>query len=265
MRIMFNSLIPDKLLFRYLSFKINHFPQTKQGKYLRGLEGIHLGKRCFIIGNGPSLTSADLDILKANNEITFAFNRIFHIFDSTSWRPTYYISQDEKMLAGSQKEVADLEADIMFIPAELEWYNGIKIKGSTLFHIENCDFNKKPLFSEDISKRIYNSRTVVYTAIQIAVYMGFKEIFLIGVDHHFHTSMNSKGEIVIDKTAKDYFSDKYNTDKENLYIPNTDLSTLAFVAAKEYADAHNVRIYNATRGGKLEVFTRVDFNQLFNY
>ena len=248
---------------RFLNFKRTHFSLFNEGKALGKLKNIHDGKRCFIIGNGPSLTSADLDILKANNEITFAFNRIFHIFDSTSWRPTYYISQDEKMLAGSQKEVADLEADIKFIPAELEWYNRIKIKGSTLFHIENCDFNKKPLFSEKISKRIYNSRTVVFTAIQIAVYMGFKEIYLIGVDHHFHTSMNSKGEIVIDKTVKDYFSDKYNTDKENLYIPNTDLSTLAFVAAKEYADAHNIKIYNATRGGKLEVFPRVEFNQLF--
>ena len=167
------------------------------------------------------------------------------------------------MLAGCQKEVGNLETEIKFIPAELEWYDGLKIKGSTLFHIENCDFNKKPLFSENISKRIYNSRTVVYTAIQIAVYMGFKKIYLIGVDHHFHTSMNSKGEIIVDKTAKDYFSDKYNTDKENLYIPNTDLSTLAFVAAKEYTDAHNVRIYNATRGGKLEVFPRIEFNSIF--
>ena len=150
-----------------------------------------------------------------------------------------------------------------FIPAELEWYSGIKIKGRTLFHLENCDFSKKPLFSEDIAKRIYNSRTVVYTAIQIAVYMGFKEIYLIGVDHHFHTSMNSKGEIIVDQSAKDYFSDKYNEDKENLYIPNTDLSTLSFIAAKEYVDSHNVKIYNATRGGKLEVFQRVIFDELF--
>lgn len=256
-------MLLDKLLYRYVSFKINFFRYTKHGFSLNSLKGIHRGGRCFIIGNGPSLVPEDLDILTAHNEISFAFNRIYHIFDSTSWRPTYYISQDEKMLLGCQKEVEDLKAELKFIPAELEWYSDIKIKGSTLFHIENCDFNKKPLFSEDIAKKIYNSRTVVYTAIQIAVYMGFKEIYLIGVDHHFHTSMNSKGEIVVDKTAKDYFSDKYNEDKENLYIPNTDLSTLAFIAAKEYADAHGIKIYNATRGGKLEVFPRVEFDTLF--
>ena len=240
-----------------------YFIYSKWGIKLRKLKRIHEGQRCFIIGNGPSLTPNDLDILKTHNEITFAFNRIFHIFDLTSWRPTYYISQDEKMLAGCQKEVEEIEAKIKFIPAELEWYYNINIKDCTLFHIENCDFNKKPLFSEDIAKRIYNSRTVVFTAIQIAVYMGFKEIFLLGVDHHFHTSMNSKGKIVVDQSAKDYFSDKYNEDKEHLYIPNTDLSTLAFIAAKEYAETHNIKIYNATRGGKLEVFPRVEFNQLF--
>ncbi len=254
--------IYQSIISRYRNFKRNHFDKF-EGKPLRKLKGIHEGKRCFIIGNGPSLKADDLTMIKDNREISFAFNRIFHIFSETDWRPTYYISQDEKMLAGSQKEVRDLEAEIKFIPAELEWYYGIKIKGSTLFHIENCDLNKKPLFSEDISKRIYNSRTVVYTAIQIAIYMGIKEIYLIGVDHHFHTSMNSKGEIVIDKTAKDYFSDQYNTDKENLYIPNTDLSTLAFVAAKEYAEEHNIKIFNATHGGKLEVFSRVEFKSLF--
>ena len=93
--------------------------------------------------------------------------------------------------------------------------------------------------------------------------MGIKEIYLIGVDHHFHVSMNDKGEIVVDPTAKDYFSEAYNQDKENLYIPNTDRSTLTFVAARKYADAHGIKIYNATRGGKLEVFERVGFESLF--
>ena len=51
--------------------------------------------------------------------------------------------------------------------------------------------------------------------------------------------------------------------KDQLYIPNTDQSTLTFLAAKRYADAHGIKIYNATRGGKLEVFPRVEFDSLF--
>ena len=74
--------------------------------------------------------------------------------------------------------------------------------------------------------------------------------------------VNDKGEIVIDETAKDYFSEKYNTDKDDLYIPNVEVSTRAFTAAKKYADKHNIKIFNATRGGKLEVCERVDLDKI---
>ena len=248
---------------RVQSWKAEHFEKTRDGRRLARLKDLHAGRRCFIIGNGPSLTAEDLDALAAHGEITFAFNRIYHIFDQTRWRPTYYISQDEKMLAGCAGEVTDLAAEIKFIPAEAKWYHGIEIPGCQLFHLIGQKKGMEPVFSENIPHGISNSNTVVFSAMQFAVYMGIREIYLIGVDHHFHTSVNDKGEIVVDPTAKDYFSDKYNPDKDKLYIPNTDASTLTYIAAKRYADTHGVRVCNATRGGKLEVFERVDLDSLF--
>jgi hypothetical protein len=248
---------------RFINYKATHFDRFPEGRLLRALKGIHNNKRCFIIGNGPSLAIHDLDILLKRKEISFAFNRIYHIFDQTSWRPTYYISQDQKMLSGCYRDVERRVTGKKFIPAEMKWYDGINMSGVNYFHIINSNKDNKPLFSDNIAKYVVNSKTVVFTAIQFAVYMGMKEIYLMGVDHHFHTSINSQGEIVVDPTAKDYFSDDYNRDRENLYIPNTDLSTLTYVAAKEYADTHGIEIYNATRGGKLEVFPRVDFDSLF--
>lgn len=253
----------DSIRARATNFKAAHFDCFAEGRQLKKLKNIHQGKRCVIVGNGPSLCASDLDVLKKNGEITFAFNRVYHIFDQTDWRPMYYVSQDQKMLAGCSREVEKLTAEIKFIPAEMEWYDDIHIRGAQPFHIVNRDIDEYPDFSEDIAKCIVNSKTVVYTAIQIAVYMGIREIYLIGVDHHFHTSINDKGEIIVDPTAKDYFCEGYNADKDQLYIPNTDKSTLTFIAAKRYADAHGIRIYNATRGGKLEVFPRVDFDSLF--
>ena len=252
--------IYQSIISRYRKFKINHFDKF-EGKSLCKLKSIHEGKRCFIIGNGPSLKADDLTMIKDNREISFAFNRIYHIFSQTDWRPTYYISQDEKMLAGCIDEVNSIIADKKFIPIEMDWYYKIHLKGTTPFHIKKI--GQKLDFSEDISKYIANSKTVVYTAIQFAVYMGIKEIYLIGVDHHFHISQNNKGEIIVDPNVKDYFSEAYNPDKEKLYIPNTDDSTLTFIKAKQYADEHGIKIYNATRGGRLEVFERKDFNTLF--
>lgn len=242
-----------------------NYEKTRYGKKIEEYKGKYEGKRCFLIGNGPSLKKEDLDILHKNGEVTFAFNRIYNIFDDTDWRPTFYISQDEKMLKGCCEEVDKLDLPVKFIPIQLHWYHDINVHDALYFNMnwqqaENpCNF----LFSEDVSKRIDCASTGMYTAAQMAAYMGFAEIYFIGVDHHFQISQNNKGEIVVDNTVKDYFTDKYNEDKANLYIPNTEKSTLTYVAMKNHCDRLGIKVYNATRGGKLEVFPRVDFDSLF--
>ncbi len=248
---------------RYRNYKAEHFPLFDEGRVLRRLKGIHKGMRCFIVGNGPSLQAEDLTRIHHNGDISFGFNRVFHIFPQTPWRPTYYISQDEKILKGSVDDINGIPAQLKFYPIEIKWYSGLTLKNPTFFHLSNNSVDFIPAFSDDIAKCLEISNTVVYSAIQIAVYMGIKEIYLIGIDHHFHISMNSKGEIIVDPNVKDYFSADYNQDKESLDIPEVDKSTLTFMAARKYADAHGIKIYNATRGGKLEVFERVDFNTLF--
>ncbi|MGG1399970.1 6-hydroxymethylpterin diphosphokinase MptE-like protein [Bacillus salipaludis] len=236
------------------------FPYTGSGKNIKKLKNHHLNKRCFIIGNGPSLLPGDLDKLK--NEITFAFNRIYYIFDKTDWRPTYYCSEDDKTIFKSKDEINKLNIEGKFFPVNFPWDYNIHFNNAKYFIFKFGNRSVEPKFSEDIVKGIYWGNTVAYTAIQLAVYMGIKEIYLLGVDHNFNKMINDKGEIVVDKTAKDYFTEKYNTDKEELYIPNIEVSTRAFTVAKKYADNNNIKIYNATRGGKLEVFERVDFDKI---
>ena len=242
-----------------------HFEKTAYGRELENLKNIHEGKRCFLIGNGPSLQAEDLTCLHGHGELCFAFNRIYNIFDQTPWRPTYYISQDEKMLMGCADVVDRTEMGTKFVPINLKWYHDIRLKSAAWFYMTApSDEDGKPLeFSDTPQKYVFNSSTGMYTAAQFAAYMGFKEIYLIGVDHHFHISRNNKGEIVVDNTVKDYFSEKYNEDKDKLYIPNTEKSTLTYVAMKEQCEKRGIRVYNATRGGKLEVFERVDFDSLF--
>lgn len=254
--------IINSILNRYRIFQLEHFSRTSYGRSIRNFCDIHTGRRCFIIGNGPSLNVHDLDTLARTGDITFAFNRIFYIFEKTIWRPTYYMSQDDKILANSWQEIAKIQAKAKFVPIQMKWYFNIPIK-NVIFYNQRTKNEIHPLFSEDVSVYVGNGATVVFTAIQFAVYMGIKEIYLIGVDHHFRTSRTADGKIVVDQTAKDYFTDEYNRDKDQLPIPSTELSTYTFIAAKEYADAHGIRIFNATRGGKLEVYPRVDFDTLF--
>lgn len=241
----------------------DNFEKTAAGKNLRKYRNLHKDEECFFIGNGPSLNAEDLTKIKQAGYATFAFNRIFYIFDQTEWRPTYYISQDEKMLAGCQDQVNTLELPHKFIPANLRWYFNIHIKGAEEYYL---DWRKKDelWFSDDVTKSVCWASTVMYTAAQFAVYMGFRTIYLIGVDHHFHISRGRDGNIIVDDNVKDYFTDQYNTDWDQLVIPSTDISTDTYYAMKKYCDERKILVYNATRGGRLEVFPRMDFDKIIN-
>ena len=242
-----------------------NFAKTKNGKKIIQFKNCHKGERCFLIGNGPSLKFYDLNRLYENNEICFGFNRIYHIFDQTKWRPTYYISQDEKMLRSCADIVSDLKLGIKFIPINLNWYHNIDIKDAVWFYLKTgLEDNGKPLeFSDKPQSVLYNSSTCLYTASQMAAFMGIKQIYLLGVDHHFRVSQNNQGKIVVDESVQDYFTEKYNEDRKNLYVPNTEKSTLTYIAMKEQCEKRGISVFNATRGGKLEIFDRVNFDSLF--
>jgi hypothetical protein len=231
------------------------------GKALQKYKDKHLGGRCFIIGNGPSLKITDLEKLK--NEATFATNKIFLAFEETSWRPTYYCSTDPMMIIENAKIIEHLEAVEKFIAISL--YSRKRIQGVLHFpHFVKTFYPNYPEFSSDISYEIVGASTVTYTAIQIAAYMGFREIYLLGVDFNYPQSVNARGDVVL-SDVKAYFTEKYMEKKEfgkDYYFPNLECGLLDYKKAKEYADGHGIKIYNATRGGKLEVFPRVDFDSI---
>lgn len=248
---------------RNQAWTLEHFEATRYSRKLKQFKGIYHGETCFIIGNGPSLKAEDLEKIYQKKIPTFGFNRIYLMFENTNWRPTYYVSQDEKMLGNCKEIVNKLDLPFKFIPLFHKYYHNINIENAYYFKLMT-DEDGKTFFSDDISKCIGDSTTVACSAIQIAVYMGFKKIYLIGVDHSFSTYKNDKGEIITDETVRDYFSDEYFKDKAQLYIPNLDASTRAFLVMREYCDKNNIEIYNATRGGRLEVFQRVDLDEVFS-
>lgn len=242
-----------------------HFERTSDGKKLKKYHNKHKGERCFIVANGPSLRSEDLELLHSKGEVTFAMNRIFKIFPQTNWCPTYYVCEDELIAADCQKEINEIPAKEKFIPIEIKWWHNINIENAIHFHLtynedEKCEFG----FSPDIAHQIDCLGTVTCSCMQIAAYMGFSEIYLIGVDHNFQKIIDENGNIVEDKTVKDYFIEGYDADIKESVVHNTGQTTKSYMNIKKYCDINGTpTIYNATRGGKLEVFQRVDFDSLF--
>ena len=62
--------------------------------------------------------------------------------------------------------------------------------------------------------------------------------------------------------SSDYFSDEEKAIYEGV-AADFDSMNLAYQKAETYSRKHGFRIYNATRGGRLEAFERVDFDGLF--
>ncbi len=235
------------------------------------LKDIHKGKRCFIIGNGPSLKAEDLDKLKG--EITFAANRIFKIFPRTDWRPTYYICIDYLMYGIDYKEINHIDSKLRFVPLERALAAGEIYDEVTYYNrVVNCvDIKdgkivrgKEFAFSDNIEDVVYGGQTVLFDAIQIAAYMGFSEIYLLGVDCGYKLEVLENGSIVENNIEKNHFDDSYDEGLEGkIAVVGTLYATrLAFEKAKESCEKKGIVIRNATRGGKLEIFQRVSLEDV---
>ena len=240
------------------------YVKSEDSRRVKELAGVHEGERCFILGNGPSLTIEDLELIK--DEVTFGSNRIYKLFDRTEWRPTYYLAVDREVIA---QEAANLpsqpigEAFINITPAS------VKLQGMP--HITLI--NKRPkyysshkyttdniFFSREPWKCVSEGYTVTYTAFQLAFYMGFKEIYLLGMDHTYSHYVDRDGVLRVRDGVEDHcYEDPRGAVINPQYLEGVEFS---YRVALYEGQERGISIYNATRGGSLEIFERVDLDEV---
>lgn len=246
---------------RYQWFMLTHFKYTSYARYMKKIYNSHLGESCFIIGNGPSLSADDLTVLHNNRIDTFAVNRIFKIFPLTDWRPTYYVSTDPVLIRDTIDDVEKITAE-KFIPLQNKYYHHIIVKGAHYFFRNDLRENDQPLgFSINCTNQVNMRGTVTIACMQLAMHMGYKHIYLIGVDHNFDKVITEDGEIVIDNSVKNYFIEGYDDDVSHEVVHNLGVTTKAYMDMKRFVDHTDVEILNASRQTKLDVFDRITFEQ----
>ena len=218
---------------------------------LKNFKDIHKEKRCFIIATGPSLTVEDIN--KLENEITFSMNSICLNNDLEHWKPTYYGIQDFNVYEKVEQKLKELKGYKVFISHRIaKRYdinpNWIKYPLNTDYHSYDLRYKNKyhVKFSDNSYKVVYDGYTITYSLIQLAIYMGFTEIYLLGADNN-------------------YVSNKDNHFVEHGVVDLTFASAgermnVAYEEVKKFTTKNKINIYNATRGGKLEVFPRVDLD-----
>lgn len=222
-------------------------------------------ERCFILGNGPSLNLLDLSRLK--HEVTFGVNGIFFIFNRMGFKPTFYVVEDHLVAEDRAEIINRIDGTVKLFPIYLSYC--LKDGDDTIF-FNHLSPKKFPSFSKDASLCTYEGATVTYTNLQLAFYLGFKKVYLIGVDFDYKISenfvrTNEYGVDIIESIENDpnHFHPEYFGRGYRWHDPQLHLMAKSFECAKKIYESDGRKIYNATAGGKLEIFERVDYNSLF--
>lgn len=239
----------------YLDRESERFWHRTKNKYA--------GKRGFVIGNGPSLLVSDLDRLRG--EVCIASNKIFLAYGETAWRPTYYTIIDDLIWCSLAPELHQHVPQVI-IPFHFPRPSDTGLKviryRSLKYPTEVEDPGALP-FSVDPSVGMYGGHTVTNVNLQVAVHLGLREIYLIGCDHFYSGRVGEEGGAPVEADeVRNHFIPGYVNPGEAMNPALISRMTVSYQCAQRFAEANGIRIMNATRGGHLEVFPRVDLDSV---
>lgn len=260
--------IRNYVLFPIAGFlRVHHVPPFySKYAFIEQLKGKHTGERCFILATGPSLRLEDVEQL--GSEITIAVNSFYKLYPKTDFRPTYYMSLDPD--SASNVEAANA-GHIRDLAKEQVFFNSIvkhRVEGASYlpccyqnhwFKIFQPGFNhaKNLKYSENLLWGIYDKYTVTTAAIDLAIYMGCTEIYLLGTDCNY-----SGPTAYFYQTDGNPDSNAFKPDEWQAAMTQKAMMT-GYRFLEQETRKRGVRVFNATRGGMLEEFERVDFDTLF--
>lgn len=222
---------------------------------LATFRNLHRGQRAFIIGNGPSLQVTDLS--KLQREITFGMNRIYLLFPEIGFATTYFLSVNDLVVDQCAEEINSLS-----MPKFLSWRSHRVIQPELNTHYLHTTYTG-PRFCPDARKRLWEGATVTYVALQLAYFMGFDQVILIGVDHSFKAVGRPNTTIVSNGDDPDHFHPQYFGKGFRWQLPDLDTSEIAYQMAREAYERAGRQVIDATVGGQLTIFPKVDYDSLF--
>lgn len=241
----------------------------RQRARARRFRGVHRGERCFIIGNGPSLNAVDLRRFK--QERTFGFNGIYLKHDEMGFEPTYYIVEDRLYMEQHAEKINQIDYAIRFFPER--HMDLVPNPGENTYFLRFDWHPYRPTslryreasFSTDVTRFVGIGQSVTFAGLQIAFYMGFNPVYLVGMDHSKvvpPTGEKVGSRVRTEGEDSNHFHPRYSAGTD-WYYPDWKVVNRAFSCAREAFDRDGRTVYNATAGGKLELFERVDFDSLF--
>jgi len=224
---------------------------------LSGFRDQHRGERCVIIGNGPSLNHTPLERLR--DVPTFGLNRIYLKFDEIGFATTYLLCINKLVLEQFGSDITNSQ-----VPHFLSWHAREHFApGVDTYLLWPKPSGRAFWFSRDPRLGLCEGYTVTFAAMQLAYFMGFTEVVLVGVDHSFATKGQSNQTVVSKGDDPNHFSADYFGKDVKWQLPDLDGSEIAYRIAKREFEIDRRRVVDATIGGELQVFEKVPFDDLF--
>ena len=226
---------------------------------LAALKDIHRGKRAFVIANGPSLKQTDMSRLK--NEFTFGMNRIYLMFPELGFSTTYLTVVNDLVIEQTASDLASLS-----LPKFLAWRSRRHFPSNlpmpqvpTFLYTSYTG----PHFSSDVRGRVWEGATVTNVTLQLAFHMGFQQVILIGVDHNYTATGKPNTTVVSQGDDPNHFSPSYFGKGFRWQLPDLETSEVGYAMVRESYRKAGREVLDATIGGKLTIFPKVDYNSLF--
>jgi hypothetical protein len=240
--------------------------------WLQDHKDMHFGERCFILGNGPSLNQHDL--LKLRNEVTFGCNGIYKIAEAICL--SYFVYVSPLYWKDHVEGIRNVYCRRRFIPRELtqlsslcptSWLNVVYPR---YWSSKKMPWSEPYSFSESPEWHIFAGGSVLFLAMQIAFYLGFREVVLIGVDHTFNAPpeiearMRQHGGYCYTESGnvQSHFDPHYHNSSTMYHVDFNAVERGCEMARAVFA-REGRRIINATPGTKLETFPLVKYEDLF--
>ncbi len=227
-------------------------------RQLAALKDKYRGERCFIIGNGPSLRRTDVALLK--DEFTFGMNRIYLAFEDWGFQTSFLVSVNDLVIEQCVDDFLALDMPRFFSWRSRRFFPPqLPDPQSPIYLYTTYD---APRFARDARFRLWEGATVTYICLQLAFHMGFEEAILIGVDHSFASKGAANKTVVSEGDDPNHFDPRYFGKGFRWQLPDLDTSEQAYWMARQAWEADGRRVLDATIGGKLQVFPKVEYGSL---
>ncbi len=226
----------------------NAFINLKRNSELKGNYN-----ECFVIGNGPSLTQEDLNVASNYDSINvnffyegkYEFKGKYLVFVDPAFatlRGINYVKKCKK--ANPELKIVTNYSNYRYFKKKM------CLEKKDIYYINTALKQHGDYVKMDICRMMTGGLNVIPVAIETAIGMGYKKIYLLGCDFSFYGTKDP-GKHFYDENKKKRTVDDYNT------VGNLIRCALVqqhHFAIQKYCRKHGVKIVNLTPGSLIMAY-----------